>query len=144
MDHRSLKYLCTQTIATEAQQKEFIKQCDVCQRNKLSHSKPAGLLKPLPAPLQIWEVISMDFIKGLSNSQLKFAIFIVVDRFFKYGHFTAIKHPYIASQIAQVFFAFFFFFLCGCLGVILPLKSLKGFYFVNKILLCWCDCFMLS
>lgn len=46
----------------------------------------------------------MDFIDGLPLSYCKTTIFVVVDRFSKYGHFAAIKHPYTAPQVDQVFF----------------------------------------
>jgi len=87
-----------------SQLKEFIKHCDTCQRHKTDATKPAGLLQPLPIPEQVWSDISMDFIDGLPPSNGKTTILVVVDRFSKYGHFTPIKHPYTASQVAQVFF----------------------------------------
>lgn len=97
------------------QLKAFIKQCDVCQHNKASHSKPAGLLQPLPIPEQIWEAISMDFVDGLPFSQGFSAIFVVVDRLSKYDNFTAIKHHYTAPQVAQIFFTNIFFVFMVCL-----------------------------
>jgi hypothetical protein len=91
-------------LGTQKQLKNFIKHCDTCQRHKADNTKPTGLLQPLPIPTQIWSDISMDFIDGLPNSFGKTTIFVVVDRFSKYGHFTAIKHPYTAPQVAQTFF----------------------------------------
>jgi len=87
-----------------SQLKQFIKHCDTCQRHKMDATKPTGLLQPLPIPEQIWSDISMDFIDGLPLSYGKTTIFVVVDRFSKYGHFTPIKHPYTAPQVSQVFF----------------------------------------
>jgi hypothetical protein len=73
-----------------SQLKQFIKHCDTCQRHKMDATKPTGLLQPLPIPEQIWSDISMDFIDGLPLSYGKTTIFVVVDRFSKYGHFTPI------------------------------------------------------
>jgi hypothetical protein len=39
--------------------------CDVCQRVKVEHKRPAGLLQPLKVPEWKWEEIGMDFIVGL-------------------------------------------------------------------------------
>jgi hypothetical protein len=40
--------------------------CDVCQRVKAEHQRPAGLLHPLKVPE--WEEIGMDFIVGLPRT----------------------------------------------------------------------------
>ena len=43
--------------------------CDVCQRVKAEHQRPAGLLLPLKVPKWKWEEISMDFIEGLPRTK---------------------------------------------------------------------------
>jgi hypothetical protein len=48
----------------------------------------------------IWGNISMEFVEGLPNSQGKSVIYVVVDRFSKYAHFIALKHPYSAIIVA--------------------------------------------
>ena len=45
----------------------------------------------------------MDFITGLPNSEGKSVIMVVVDRFTKYAHFSALSHPFKASKIATTF-----------------------------------------
>jgi hypothetical protein len=42
--------------------------CDVCQRVKAEHQRPAGLLQPLKVPEWKWEEIGMDFIVGLPRT----------------------------------------------------------------------------
>ncbi|KAL2246618.1 UNVERIFIED_CONTAM: Transposon Ty3-I Gag-Pol polyprotein [Sesamum indicum] len=59
-------------------------------------------LQPLPIPDQAWSCISMDFIKGLPNSEGKDSILVIVDRLTKYSHFLGLKHPYTAASIAKV------------------------------------------
>jgi len=87
-----------------AQIKEYLRGCDICQRNKSELTLPAGLLQPLPIPTMIWRDISMDFVDGLPNSQGKTVIFVVVDRLSKYAHFIPLKHPYSAIMVAEEFF----------------------------------------
>lgn len=83
--------------------KEFIRSCEVCQRNKHENLSPAGLLQPLPIPKQIWEDLSMDFIEGLPPSHHKTTIMVVVDKLTKYIHLFALCHPYTAAMVAHIF-----------------------------------------
>jgi hypothetical protein len=48
--------------------RNFVVECDVCQRNKGETVKSLGTLQPLPIPPAIWRDISMDFITGLPKS----------------------------------------------------------------------------
>ena len=85
--------------------KEFLQQCDVCQRFKTDCMQLAGLLQPLPIPTQIWTDVSMDFIEGLPSSNGYTIIMVVVDRLTKYAHFVALKHPFSTVSVAKEFVA---------------------------------------
>ena len=41
---------------------EYVAVCDVCQRVKAEHQKPAGLLQPLAIPEWKWDKLGMGFI----------------------------------------------------------------------------------
>ena len=45
---------------------DFIAKCLECQQIKIEQQNPSGLLQPLPVSEWKWEVISMDFIRGLT------------------------------------------------------------------------------
>jgi hypothetical protein len=87
----------------KAEVESFVKQCEVCQKVKHELCKYLGLLQPLPIPNHSWTDISMEFIEGLPNSHGFFVIFVVIDRFTKYGQFILAKHPFSTASIAQLF-----------------------------------------
>lgn len=64
--------------------------------------KTPGLLQPLTVPKQAWSIISLDFVEGLLKSQHYNTILVVIDQFFKYGHFLP-PHPFTALSVAQAF-----------------------------------------
>jgi deoxyuridine 5'-triphosphate nucleotidohydrolase len=61
----------------------WVTQCDLCQKNKNFPSKKSGKLQPNEIPTRPWEIVSMDFLTGLPESEGYDAILVVVDRFSK-------------------------------------------------------------
>nr|CAB3476836.1 unnamed protein product [Digitaria exilis] len=62
--------------------------CDVCQRVKAEHQRPAGLLQPMKIPEWKWEEVGMDFITGLPRTPKGYdSIWVIVDRLTKVAHF---------------------------------------------------------
>lgn len=46
----------------------------------------------------------MDFVEGFPRAGGKTVVLTMVDRFSKYAHFIAIRHPYTASSVTRAFF----------------------------------------
>lgn len=42
-----------------------VSQCQIFRQAKHTHTKPAGLLQPLPIPHSVWQDLSMDLVQGL-------------------------------------------------------------------------------
>jgi hypothetical protein len=55
-------------------------------------------------PSTVWADIRIDFIKGLPKVNGCSVILMVVDRFSKSAHFLPLRHPYLATTVARVFF----------------------------------------
>ena len=83
---------------------DFVRSCEVCQRNKSEHLHPGGLLQPLDVPTTVWADVAMDFVEALPKVNGKTVILTVVDRFSKAAHFIALSHPYTATSVARAFF----------------------------------------
>ena len=82
---------------------EYIALCDVCNRVKAEHQKPAGLLQPLPVPEWKWDKIGMDFITGLPRTKSGYdSVWVVVDRLTKVAHFIPVKATYTSAKIAKI------------------------------------------
>jgi hypothetical protein len=47
--------------------RNFVTECEVCQRNNGEIVKSLGTLQPLPIPPAIWKDISMEFITSLTK-----------------------------------------------------------------------------
>jgi hypothetical protein len=72
-----------------------VAMCDVCQRVKAEHQRPARLLHPLKILEWKWEEIGMNFITRLPHTQKGYdAIWVIVDRLTKVAHYIPIKSTY--------------------------------------------------
>ncbi|XP_072060315.1 uncharacterized protein [Arachis hypogaea] len=55
-----------------------VSKCLTCQKVKIEHQKPSGMLQPLEIPQWKWEGIAMDFVTGLPRTRSGFdAIWVI-------------------------------------------------------------------
>ncbi|KAK1605582.1 hypothetical protein QYE76_029255 [Lolium multiflorum] len=82
----------------------YIAKCDICQRVKAEHQRPAGLLQPLKIPEWKWDSVGMDFITGLpKSSKGNDSIWVVVDRLTKVAHFIPVKTTYQGPKLVELY-----------------------------------------
>ncbi|KAI4884872.1 hypothetical protein NFI96_006131 [Prochilodus magdalenae] len=86
----------------EKEVRAFVGSCQVCARNKVPRTKPAGLLQPLPIPGRPWSHVSLDFVTGLPASQGNTAILVLVDRFSKACKLVALPGLPSAKRTAEL------------------------------------------
>jgi hypothetical protein len=72
-----------------------VAMCNVCQRVKAEHQRPAGLLHPLKIHEWKWEEIGMDFITGLPHTSKGYdSIWVIMEGLTKVAHFIPAKTTY--------------------------------------------------
>ena len=83
---------------------EYIAKCMECQRVKVEHRHPAGLLQPLPIPEWKWEVVTINFITKFPwSSNRHDSIMVVVNKLTKAAHFVPVKSTHKATNIAEIY-----------------------------------------
>jgi hypothetical protein len=83
---------------------DYVIQCMECQKVKVEHRHPVGLLQPLPIPKKKWEVITMDFITRLPRTNKQHdSIMVVVDKLTKDAHFVPVKTTHTMANSAEIF-----------------------------------------
>ena len=91
----------------DADVKEYVTTCSVCQNIAIPRHKPYGKLKPLPVPSGPWQEVSLDFITQLPRSYIGTAeydaILVVVDRYTKMAKFIPTTTNIAAPEFAALF-----------------------------------------
>ena len=82
---------------------DYIRSCDVCQRDKSSQHKKDGILKSFEELYRPWTSISMDWIVKLPESNGYTQIWVVVDWLTKMAHFIPLPTKTDAKDLAQSF-----------------------------------------
>jgi hypothetical protein len=82
----------------------FIVRCLKCQKVKVEHRHPTGLLEYFSIPEWKWEVVTMDFItKFLRTTKKHDYIMVMVEKFTKYSHFIPVKSMHKEIDIVDIF-----------------------------------------
>lgn len=83
---------------------EYVALCDVCQRVKAEHQRPAGSLQPLKILEWKWDEIGMDFIVGLPKTAAGYdSIWVIVDRLTKTARFIPVKTNYGGAKLPELY-----------------------------------------
>jgi hypothetical protein len=82
----------------------YIARCMECQRVKVEHRHPAGLLQPLPIPENKWELVTINFITKFPRKTRKHdSIMVVVDKLTRCVHFVSMKTTHTTTNIAEIY-----------------------------------------
>lgn len=81
----------------------YLKGCDRCNRTKTFPAKPSGKLVPTQIPTDVWQIISLDLITGLPQSQGYDAILVIIDRLSKLLHAIPTNDTISAEGVARMF-----------------------------------------
>jgi hypothetical protein len=110
----------------------YVRSCDSCQRNKSSRTKPYGQLFPLAAPSSPWTHISLDLIvklpPSIADGHTYDAIFVIVCRHTKMGHFIPCNEAMTAEEAARIVIVNIF----RIHGMPLDIVSDRGPHFASK------------
>ncbi|WJX19257.1 hypothetical protein P8452_08970 [Trifolium repens] len=83
---------------------EFVYACLTCQKSKVEHQKPSGLLQPMFVPEWKWDSIAMDFVSGLPRTRRgSDSIWVIVDRLTKSAHFIPLKTGTLVPKLAEIY-----------------------------------------
>jgi len=76
----------------------------MCQQMKNRLQQPFGLLMPNKVPNRPWEIISIDLITQLPESNSYNAICVIVNRLTKKAHFISINNQFSSKNIVQLLY----------------------------------------
>jgi transposase InsO family protein len=82
---------------------QYVRSCDICQRNKSPRHACYGLLQPLDLAPATWISAFVDFITAIPESEAQTQVMVGVDRFTKMAHFVALTENAKATDCANAF-----------------------------------------
>jgi len=83
---------------------QYVVACLTCEKAKVRHQRPSGLLQPLDIPQLKWDSIVMDFVTHLPRAvQSHDAAWVIVDRVTKSTHFLHVNLRMSMAKLAQLY-----------------------------------------
>nr|KYP64063.1 Transposon Ty3-I Gag-Pol polyprotein [Cajanus cajan] len=83
---------------------EYVAACLTCQKAKVEHQKPSGLMQQIEIPEWKWDSITMDFVVGLPRSARNSdAIWVIIDRLTKCAHFLPVNIKWSLEKLTQIY-----------------------------------------
>ena len=114
--------------------KNYVTGCDMCQRMKNRPQQPFGPLMPNEVPQGPWEIITIDLITQLPESNGFNAICVIVCRLLKRAHFLPIRNNFLSKDLAQLLFDRIY----PLHGLPLQVISDRGVQFAAELFQEWC------
>ena len=114
--------------------KRYVSGCDICQKMKNRPQQPYGPLIPNPVPAGPWDIMSVDLITQLPESDGYNAICVVVDRLSKRAHFYPIVNEFSAKDLANLLYER----VWTQHGLPLQIISDRGTQFAAELFQEWC------
>lgn len=114
--------------------KNYVAGCDVCQRMKNRPQQSYGPLMPNKVPNAPWEIITVDLITQLPESDGFNAICVVVCRLTKRAHFFPITNEFSSGDLARLFYERIY----PIHGLPLQIISDRGTQFAAALFQEWC------
>ena len=83
----------------------YVRDCDLCQRNRSVNHRSAGLLQPLPVPTRCFQRIGVDLITGLpTTSRGHDALLVIVDHLSRRLILVPCTKTLTSEQFADLYF----------------------------------------
>jgi len=114
--------------------KKYVMGCDIYQQMKNCPQQPFGPLVFNKMPNGPWEIISMDLIMQLPESNSYNTICVIVNRLTKRAHFIPINNQFSSKDIAQLLYDKVYLLH----GLLLQIISDRGVQYSAKLFQEWC------
>nr|KYP55985.1 Retrotransposable element Tf2 [Cajanus cajan] len=83
---------------------EFVAACLTCQKAKIEHQRPGGVLQLMEIPEWKWDSVTMDFVVGLPKTvRNSDSIWVIVDRLTMCAHFLPVNKRWSLERLSPLY-----------------------------------------